>query len=118
MKHIEAIKNALQIGGIYSEHSGFIFSGDEFIPGVQIDLLIDRNDQVINICEMKFYQKEFSISKSYAEQLRKKTSIFSEITKTKKQIFLTMISTFGLLENKHSQGLIDNQLTMDVLFEN
>ncbi len=117
LKHIQQIKNALRIGGIYSEHSGFVFQGDKYLPGIQLDLLIDRNDQVINICEMKFYQKEFSISKSYAEQLRKKVSIFSEVTKTKKQIFLTMITTFGLLENKHSQGLVDNQLIMDILFE-
>lgn len=116
LKHIEQIKNALNIGGIYSEHSGFVFQGNDFFQGIQVDLLIDRNDQVINICEMKFYQKEFSISKPYAEQLRRKSSIFSALTKTKKQIFLTMITTFGLLENKHSQGLIDNQLTMDVLF--
>lgn len=117
LKHIEEVKKALQIGGIYSEHSGFIFKGDEFLSGIQIDLLIDRNDQVINICEMKFYQKEFSISKSYSEQLRRKMSIFSNVTKTKKQVFLTMITTFGVLENKYSQGLVDNQFTMDILFE-
>jgi len=116
LKHIEQIKKALQIGGIYSEASGFVFTGNEYLPGIQIDLLIDRNDQVINICEMKFYQKEFSISKSYAEQLRRKLSIFEEISKTKKQVFLTMITTFGLLENKHSQCLVDNELTMDILF--
>jgi len=117
LKHIQQIKNALQIGAIYSESSGFVFTGNDSLPGIQIDLLIDRNDQVINICEMKFHQKEFIISKSYAEKLRKKTSIFSEVSKTKKQIFLTMITTFGLLENKHSQGLVDNQLMMDILFE-
>ena len=116
LKHIEQIKNALKIGGIYSESSGFIFSGDEFLPGIQIDLLIDRNDQVINICEMKFYQKEFTISKSYAAQLSRKMTVFREVTNTKKQIFLTMITTFDLLENKHSQGLVDNQLTMEILF--
>ena len=94
-----------------------MFTGNEYLPGIQIDLLIDRNDQAINICEMKFHQKEFTISKSYAEQLRRKISVFSEVSKTKKQIFLTMITTFGLIENKHSQGLVDNQLLMDVLFE-
>ena len=117
LKHIEQVKDALKIGGIYSESSGFVFTGNEYLSGIQIDLLIDRNDQVINICEMKFYQKEFSISKSYAEQLRRKLSIFEEISQTKKQVFLTMITTFGLLENKHSQGLVDNELTMDILFE-
>lgn len=116
LKHVEQIKKALQIGGVYSESSGFSFSGDEFLSGIQIDLLIDRNDQAINLCEMKFYQKEFSISKSYAEQLRRKIAVFGEVSKTKKQIFLTMITTFGLLENKYSQELVDNQLVMDVLF--
>ena len=117
LKHVEQIKKALQIGGIYSESSGFIYLGDEYLPGIQIDLLIDRNDQTINICEMKFHQKEFSISKSYAEQLRKKISVFAEVTQSRKQLFLTMITTFGILENKHSQGLVDNQLTIEVLFE-
>ena len=116
MKHIEQIKKALEIGGIYSESSSFSYTGNEYLPGVQIDLLIDRNDQVINLCEMKFQQREFSVTKDYAEQLRKKISVFSEISKTKKQIFLTLITTFGTIENKHSLGLIDNDLTMDVLF--
>ncbi|MEM0991434.1 MAG: ATP-binding protein [Bacteroidota bacterium] len=116
-KHLAQIKKALQIGGIYSESSSFVFKGNEYLPGVQIDLLIDRNDQVINICEMKFHRKEFTITKSYAEQLRKKIAVFAEVSKTKKQIFLTMISTFGILENKHSQGLVDNQLLMETLFE-
>ncbi|MCB0593245.1 MAG: AAA family ATPase [Lewinellaceae bacterium] len=116
LKHIEQIKKALEIGGIYSESSSFSYTGNEYLPGVQIDLLIDRNDQVINLCEMKFQQREFSVTKDYAEQLRKKISVFSEISKTKKQIFLTLITTFGTIENKHSLGLIDNDLTMDVLF--
>ncbi len=116
MKHIEQVKQALEIGGIYSESSSFIFQGNEDLPGIQIDLLIDRNDQVINVCEIKFQQKEFNITKSYTEQLQKKLFVFSEVSKTKKQIFLTMITTFGIHENKHSLGLVDNDLTMDVLF--
>lgn len=116
LKHIEQIKKALEIGGIYSEDSSFSYHGNEYLPGVQIDLLIDRNDQVINLCEIKFNQGEFNLTKSYAEQLRKKIFVFNEISKTKKQIFLTMITTFGTTENKHSLGLIDNNLTMDVLF--
>ena len=118
LKHIAQIKRALQIGGIYSEQSSFFYPGDEFLPGTQIDLIIDRNDQAINICEMKFYQKEFLISKAQAAQLRQKAFVFSEVSKTKKQIFITMITTFGFVENKHSLGLVDNQLTMDALFLN
>lgn len=116
LKHIPMIKDALKIGGIYAEASGFIFRGDDVLSGVQIDLLIDRNDQTINLCEMKFYKTTFNITKTYAEQLRNKVAVFSEVSKTKKQIFLTMITTFGITENKYSQELIDNSLTLDVLF--
>ncbi|MEZ5044050.1 MAG: ATP-binding protein [Saprospiraceae bacterium] len=116
LKHIEQIKMALQIAGIYSESSSFFFSGNDYLPGIQIDLLIDRNDQVINLCEIKFQQREFIMTKSYAEQLQQKIAVFSEVSKTKKQVFLTMITTFGTTDNKHSLGLVDNDLKMDVLF--
>lgn len=117
LKHIPQIKKALQIGGVYSESSGFLYRGDDTYPGIQIDLLIDRNDQVINICEIKFYNGPFTITKDYAEKLRTKITVFSEVTKTRKQIFLTLISTFGITQNKNSIGLIDNSITMDALFD-
>lgn len=116
LKHIDAIKSALKISGIYSEASGFIHQGNDVMSGAQIDLLIDRNDQVINLCEIKFYKTTYSITKSYAEQLRNKIAVFSQVSKTKKQIFLTMITTFGVTENKYSQELTDHNLTMDILF--
>lgn len=117
LKHIDHIKKALEIAGIYSEASSFIFKGTDYLSGIQIDLLIDRNDQVINICEMKFHQTDFGINKSYAEQLRKKKMVFQEVTKTKKQLFLTLISTYGVHTNPYSQELIDNDLTIDIFFE-
>lgn len=116
LKHISQIKEALRIGGIYAEPSSFISKGDDTFSGIQIDLLIDRNDQVINLCEIKFHNKIFTITKSYIEQLRNKKSVFSEVSKTGKQIFLTMITTFGLKENQYSLE-IDNSFTMDILFE-
>lgn len=117
LKHITPIKKALEINGIYAEPSGFIFQGNDALPGIQIDLLIDRNDQIINLCEIKFYKTTFSLTKAYTEQLRKKIAVFTEVSKTKKLVFLTMITTFGVMENKYSQELIDNSLSMDVLFE-
>ena len=117
LKHLEQIKKALEIGGIYTEASSFIFQGNDTQPGIQIDLLIDRNDQVINLCEMKFQRTPFTISKAYAEQLRKKIMVFSEISKTKKQIFLTMVSTFGTADNAYNQELVDNDLRMEILFQ-
>lgn len=85
--------------------------------GAQIDLVIDRLDQVINICEMKFSINNFAIHKKYAEELRNKIGIFKEETKTRKAIFLTMITTFGLNKNNYSNSLVQNSLKMDVLFE-
>ena len=116
LKHIDEIKDALKISGIYSEPSSFVFKGNDILPGAQIDLLIDRNDQVINLCEIKFCNTTYGITKPYAKQLRNKIAVFSQISKTKKQIFLTMITTFGIMENKYSQELTDQNLTMDVLF--
>lgn len=115
LKHISQIKEALRISGVYAEPSSFTFKGDDTYDGTQIDLLIDRNDKVINLCEIKFHNKEFTISKNYAKQLRNKKGIFEGVSKTKKHIFLTMITTFGLKENQYIHQ-VDNSLTMDVLF--
>ncbi len=117
LKHISSIKKALEIAGVYSETSSFIYRGDEDHTGIQIDLLIDRNDQVINMCEVKFHSGVFSIDKRYAETLRNKMTVFSDVTGTRKQVFLTFITSFGLQANKHSIGLVDSDFTMDVLFE-
>jgi len=79
--------------------------------------LIDRNDGVINLFEIKFYKEELKLSKSDAELLRDKMNIFQNATKTKKHLFLSLITTFGIKPNKHSIGLIDQILTLDDLFK-
>jgi hypothetical protein len=79
-------------------------------------LLIDRNDQVINLCEIKFYNQEIQLTAAMAESILNKQNVFQMMTKTKKQIFITLISTFGMHPNKHSIGLVDNSITMDDLF--
>ena len=86
------------------------------MSGCQIDLLIDRNDRVINLCEIKFANSEFIISKAYAQELRRKVTLFKHYSKTKKQIFLTFITTYGILSNQYSTGLVDRELTLDDLF--
>ncbi|MEZ4849294.1 MAG: ATP-binding protein [Bacteroidia bacterium] len=117
LKHTQQIKKALEIGGIYTEASTYISKGNEDLPGIEIDLLIDRNDQAINLCEFKFYKEEFILTKAYAEELRRKKAVFKAMTGTKKQLFLTLISTFPSIPNQHSIGLVDNALSMEVLFE-
>jgi uncharacterized protein len=112
--HISAIKKALGIQGIYSENSSWrSFNKEE---NAQIDLLIDRKDHVISVCEMKFTDEEFIITKEYAEKLRRKLRVFKTESKTKKSLFLTLISTFGVQKNAHFLGLVQNSLTLEELF--
>ncbi|MEM1124299.1 MAG: hypothetical protein AAGJ18_27925 [Bacteroidota bacterium] len=57
------------------------------------------------------------MTKAYAAKLRQRMALFKAKTKTKKQLFLTMLTTFPLIENQHSFGFVDQALTMDVLFK-
>ncbi len=116
LKHIPQIKKALGISGVYAETSSYYQKGTAQEAGIQIDLLIDRKDSVINIFELKFYSGPMTLSKAYADELREKVTIFKESTQTRKQVFLNLLTTFGLKHNEHSLGLIDKALTMDVLF--
>jgi uncharacterized protein len=112
--HITAIKRALGINGIYSENSAWRSHNKE--ENTQIDLLIDRKDSVISVCEMKFANQEFTITKEYAEKLRKKISVFRNETKTKKSLFLTFVTTFGVQKNSHFLSLVQNSITLEDLF--
>jgi uncharacterized protein len=113
--HLEAIKKALGIRGVYTEVSAW--RSKETGNGAQIDLIIDRNDRVINICEIKFSIEKFSITKPYAENLSNKLSVFRSETGTNKTLFLTMITTVGLKPNQYSQQLVNDALDMNDLFQ-
>jgi AAA+ ATPase superfamily predicted ATPase len=117
LKHISNIKKALGISGIYSEAATFYQKGKDGNQGVQIDLLIDRNDHVINLFEIKFYNVPFILTKDYAKALRQKMALFQHYTGSKKQIFLSMVTTFGIVQNQYSLGLVQHDLTIDDLFE-
>lgn len=116
LKHIPQIKKAMSIAGIYSLSGSFYKKGTDTEKGAQIDLLIDRNDQVINLFEIKFYNEDYTLTKAAADRLREKMRIFRETTKTRKQLSWVFISAFGLKENSNSLGLITKSLTMDDLF--
>lgn len=115
LKHVDQIKSALKISAIYSENSSWIYKSSD--GGTQIDLLIDRADNIINLCEMKFSKNQFAINKKYAEELKNKESTFRNVTKTRKNIFITMITTYGLRENSYSLEIVEQDLKMGVLFE-
>lgn len=116
MKHVEQIKKALGIAGVYSKSGSFTKKGTVDEKGFQIDLLIDRNDQMINLIEVKYYNQAFYLTKEYAERLTKKLWDFRTTTKTKKQLTWTLVTTFGLKENEHSIGVIEQTLTLADLF--
>lgn len=111
--HIDEIKKALGIWGVNSEASSW--RSTKFSSKVQIDLLIDRRDGVINLCEIKFSINQFSINKKYDAELRNKIGIFKTETNTRKAIFLTLITTFGIAQNQYS-GNVQNDLNMQLFF--
>lgn len=116
LKHTDKIKKALGLGGVMTKegHWQYINPDEE---GAQVDLVIDRADHCINLCEIKFCKEEFEINKNYCADLERKKRVFQKVTKTKKTIFLTLITPFGIKENEHSLGIIDHQLTLDALFD-
>jgi uncharacterized protein len=116
LKHLTQIKQAMSISGIYTEASAFYSKKSELEPGIQIDLLLDRKDQVINLFEMKFYTETLVLDANDAADLREKIRVFKALTKTKKQVFLYVIATFGLKTNEHSLSIIDKWFDMNVLF--
>jgi AAA+ ATPase superfamily predicted ATPase len=116
LKHSTGIKRALGIEGINSEVSSFVSKSSHENDGFQIDMLIDRADNTITVCEMKFYASEFIIDKAYAHKLRQKITGLARVSKTKKQIFLAFVSTYGLHENTHKLELVQNDITLDALF--
>jgi len=116
LKHIVQIKNALQIGGIQSAESSWHKTGSKDEDGTQIDLLIDRADQCINICEIKFSIKKFTIDKKYLAELQNKIAAFRTQTATRKTLLLTFITTYGLSDNASKQQIADAEITMESMF--
>lgn len=116
MKHIESIKKVMNVTILITEESSYIIKGDKLQEGTQIDLIMDRNDNTITLFEMKFYQGPYKLTKAYANQLRKKMTLFREKSKTNKVIEIAMITTFGMEPNQHSLGLIDHNLSAESLF--
>lgn len=78
---------------------------------------MDRDDNVINLCEMKFYAVPFTMDKKFASEVAKKVDAFSASTQTKKSIYTTFITTYGVTPNAYSRQHIQNELTMDHLFK-
>ncbi len=115
-QHISQIKQKIGISGVLSENSvWFSKATTESERGAQIDLVIDRRDRVINLCEAKFSINEYTIDKDYEIELRNKIDTFRKETSTKKALHLTMITTYGVKRNTHS-GIVQSEVVLDDLF--
>lgn len=111
-KHITLIKKELGINGIVTNEASWFYKGNHLQRGAQIDLIIDRSDNCMNLLEAKFYNTEFSISKDYYETIKNKKAVFVKQTRTKKNVFYTMVSVNGVTENNYYLSVITNQINI------
>ena len=115
--HSDQIKMALGIGGVISNEYSWRVPAKENSRGAQIDLLIDRSDHAINLCEIKYYNGLYAMDQNDYDNLMNKLNRFREETRTRSGIALTMITSFGMVQNKYT-SFINNQITSDALFVN
>ncbi len=115
-KHTFQIKTALGISGIVTNESSYAVKPKGNKQGIQIDMIIDRADNCVNIVEAKFYNTEYEVSEAYARQLLHKVTIFQEQTSLKKNVFVTLLTVFGAKKNEHYLTAVTNQLLIDDLF--
>ncbi len=114
--HVEQMKRALQIGGVltnaYAWRHVAVSPDDE---GAQIDLLIDRNDGIVNLCEMKFCADEYAITAEDAMSIQRKKAVFKRETATRKAIHVTYVTAFGLKRNAYAND-VQSEVTLGDLF--
>ncbi|MCF0168042.1 MAG: ATP-binding protein [Bacteroidales bacterium] len=115
LRHVNQIKGALGISGVASRQSAWSVKGSDDVQGNQIDLLIERKDNVVNMCEMKFYNDEFVVSKSYERVMVSRFNSLKECLPKRFAIHNTLVTTYGLKYNEYS-GTFQNVVTIDDLF--
>lgn len=116
--HVDQIKKKLGISGILTNEYAWRCLPDESVgrSGVQIDLLIDRSDGIIDVCEMKYSKDSYTITSDYSEELARKRNVFQTVTGTKKAIHSIMVTTDGLTRNEY-WGDIQAEIQLDDLYE-
>lgn len=113
--HQVQIRKALGIDGIQAEVYPWHATADGIGAGAQIDMLIERADRVTNLCEMKFSQGDFVISKEYDERLRAKLSALIEHSGMRRNVQMVLVTTFGLMQNMYSSR-VQRVVTLEQLF--
>jgi hypothetical protein len=121
LHHIPQIKQKLGISGVLSEVCSwscktFVDKDGTKHKGTQIDLVISRRDETVNLCEAKFSTDEFAITQDYAERLTSRKETFRTLTGTRKSLHTTLITTYGLKRNKYTD-VVQREVTMEDLFK-
>ena len=110
LQHVDGIKRALGIGGVLANvHS---WRNEH----AQIDLLIDRRDGIVNLCEMKYWSGPYTMTAKDAGDLASKKAAFKEGSKTRKAVHLTMVTSFGVRRNAYAD-CVQSFVTLDDLFK-
>ena len=117
LSHNNQIKLALRIAGVGTSVSTWRSKTDSEngIPGFQIDLIIERADRIIHLCEMKFSTDLYGITDSYESKLRERTGLLCLATKNKKALVITFVTTYGMVNGKH-KSIVHSEVKMDDLF--
>jgi hypothetical protein len=116
MRHLPQVKKAIGISNIYTEVSSFYKSVDKNLSGIQIDILLDRADKTINLCECKYHTESFELTKQYANLLNTRKEIFVKSTGTKKNVFNTLICNQPVKKNDYYYDTIDKVVELQDLF--
>jgi AAA+ ATPase superfamily predicted ATPase len=114
LRHVQQIKQSLGLGAVSTTESCWTGSSEE--GSAQIDLVIDRADRCINLCEIKFWSTQIRIDKKFAEQLERKRRIFKEATRTKKTVFTTLITPYGMSKIGRYNHCVDQTIQLDEIF--
>ena len=115
-RHIQQIKKAIGISAVHTTHSSWTKTGNSDSDGAQIDLLLNRADDTINICEIKFSKEPFVINKQYNKLLQNKLTVFRADMPPRKTLLLTFITTFGVANNDYKHQTVDSEITLEALF--
>ena len=114
LSHTNQIKKALEIAGIASDVCSWTNTNEG--KGAQIDLIINRADRVINLCEIKYSAGRYEMTKDYAEWMTERRDLFREETGTNKTLHLTLVSPYGVVTGKNT-SILQNVVTLEDLFE-
>jgi AAA+ ATPase superfamily predicted ATPase len=117
MQHINIIQNILGLSKIQTFTSSYFYKGNKHESGFQIDLLIERADNVVNICEVKYHNKAYLITKKDYEHIKYYISKFQEVAGKKVAIHYTMITANGIVKNEYSNEILDTEITLSEIIE-